>query len=176
MARQIKELMLAELEDRFRNLEQTGCVLLGYERLKADEAMQVRQAIGERGARMTVVRNSLFRLALRRSGVDGLADMVKGGTAVVCAENPVDAAKAAKAAADVYKALQLRGGYAEGRVLGPEGVQKLAEIPSREVLLSMIAGALLAPLRRLASGLLAKPRDVLSCLHQMKEKAEQDAA
>ena len=72
-------------------------------------------------------------------------------------------------------ALQVRGVYVDGQVLGPEGVRKLAAIPSRETLLSMLAGALMAPLRRLAAGLLDRPRALLSVLEQMKQKAADDA-
>jgi len=170
MAREIKELMLAELENQFRDIEQTGCVLISYQGLKADAAMRARQTAADQGAEMTVVKNSLFTLALRRLGVDKLEGMVEGGTAVVCAENPVQAAKAARAVAGDHEAIHVKGAYAEGSLLGPDGVEKLADIPSREVLLSTFAGALLAPLRRLAGGLLAKPRAFLNVLEQLKEQ------
>jgi large subunit ribosomal protein L10 len=90
----------------------------------------------------------------------------------VCGENPVIAAKAAKEASDACEAIQLRGAYVSGNVTDPTGVERLANIPSRDVLLSMVAGALMAPLRRLAFGLLAKPRALLSLLSQLKDRAE----
>ncbi len=99
---------------------------------------------------MSVVKNSLFALAMDRYGAGDLRSLLDGPVAVITAENPVAAAKAAREAAQTYEALKLRGGFVDGAVLEAAAIEKLADIPSREVLLSQIAGALLQPLRRLA--------------------------
>jgi large subunit ribosomal protein L10 len=175
MAQKAKQLMLAELEGKFRDIRQTGCVLIGYQGLKAAEAMQVRHAVRRHGGELTVVRNALFTLALQRLGAEELNRLVEGPTAVIQAQSPLEAAKAAKEIAQTHKSIQVRGMYAAGAVTGPEGVEKLATLPSREVLLSMVAGALMAPLSRLAGALLAKPRALLSLLGQLRDKGEQKA-
>jgi large subunit ribosomal protein L10 len=172
MARELKEMMLAELEDQFRDIEQTGCVVVHYEGLSADEARELRELIRQAGSRMTVVRNRLFSLAASRLGVSGLDELLEGPTAIVCGPNAVDAAKAAEDAARKSEAIAVRGAYVDGRVVGPEGVEKLSKVPSREELLSMFAGMLMAPARRLAAGLLAKPRELLSVFQQLKDQAE----
>jgi large subunit ribosomal protein L10 len=173
MARELKELMLKELEDQFRDIQQTGCVVVRYEGLSADEARKLREQMRRAGSRMTVVRNRLFSLAASHLGAGEVAELLEGPSAVVCGDNPVDAAKAVEEAAKTSDAIAVRGAYVDGRILGPEGVEKLSKVPSREELLSMFAGMLMAPLRQLAGGLLAKPRELLNVFQQLKDGADQ---
>jgi len=172
MARQIKELMLKELRRKFHDIRQTGCVLVHYEGISAGEANRLREEIRRQGGEIHVVKNSLFARALREQGLSELTEMLAGPTAVLRSTDPVAAARAAKEMARTFQGVQLRGAFVEGQTIGPDQVQKLAEIPGREALLSMLAGALLAPLRRLAFGLLAKPRAVLSALEQLSHRTE----
>jgi large subunit ribosomal protein L10 len=171
MGREVKEAMLRELQEQFHDIRETGCVVVDYRGIKADQARQVREEARRRGALMTVVKNSLFSLAMERLGAAEVNELIAGPIAIVRAENPVLAAKVVEDLAQACEAITVRGGYVEGRVAGPADVERLARMPSRDELLSMVAGALLAPLRRLACGLMAKPRALLSVLEQMKEKA-----
>ena len=172
MAREVKELMLEELAHKFQNVKQTGCILVNYRGLTAGDAINVRRTVAQRGGRMSVVKNSLFALAMDRYGAGAVRSMLDGPTAVITADNPVAAAKSVKEVAGLYESLKVRGAFVDGAVLDAGGVAKLAEIPTREVLLSQIAGALMAPLRRLAGGLLAKPRALVNCLDQLREQKE----
>ncbi|MCK4374416.1 MAG: 50S ribosomal protein L10 [Candidatus Brocadiae bacterium] len=171
MPQEVKELMLTELEEKFRDIKQTGCVLVDYQGVKAGEARALRQVLRLKGGEMIVVKNSLFALAMERLGVGELNSLLEGPIALVRGANAIEAAKAAEEMASAHRGIKLRGAYVDGSVVGAEGVQRLARIPGREVLLSMLAGAMLAPLRRLAFGLLAKPRALLSALDQLKERA-----
>jgi large subunit ribosomal protein L10 len=177
MAREVKTLMLNELEDRFRNVKQTGCVLVSYQGMKADEARKLRLEVRQKGADVTVVRNALFGLAMEHLGAGEVKSLLAGPVAVVSADDPVAAAKAVEMITKAAPAVKVRGAYFEGNVVGSDGVAKLAKIPGREVLLSMVAGALMAPLRRLALGLLARPRELVSVLDQLrKRQAEAEGA
>jgi len=171
MAREIKTLMLGELETKFRNVKQTGCVLVSYQGMKADEAKRMRLEARQKGAEVTVVRNSLFGLAMERLGAGEVKQLLAGPVAVVSAADAVAAAKVVTEITKAAPAVKVRGAYFEGNVVGPEGVERLAKIPSREALLSMVAGALMAPLRRLAFGLMAKPRELRSVLEQLQKRA-----
>lgn len=174
MPHKIKELMVEELTERFGDLGETGCVLVAFDGLEADEAGAVRSVIREAGGNMMVVKNTLFAIMLDRMGAEKLKELLHGPTAVVQAENPVDAAKAVKHAAQEHRALRVRGGYADGKVIDAELVEKLAEIPDRDTLLAMIAGALQSPLRRLMFGLQAKQRALLNGLMQLRDKKEEE--
>ncbi len=174
MPHKVKELMVEELTERFEDLAETGCVLVAFDGLAADQAAAVRSVIRAAGGEMMVVKNTLFAIALDRLGVEKLKALVAGPTAVVHAEDPVCAARAVKEAADEHPALRVRGGYADGKVVDAAAVAKLAEIPDRETLLSMIAGALQAPLRRLLFGLTAKQRALLNGLVQLRDRNQQE--
>jgi len=176
MPQLIKELAVKELQEQFSRVHQTGCVVVNYHGVKANEARELRQKVRQMGGRMTVVKNSLFAIAMRNLQVEQIESLLEGPVAVVQAEDPVAAAKAVREITEACDRLQVRGAYVDGQVVGPERVQKLASIPGRDELLAMVAGALMAPLRRLAFALLAKQRALLSALDQLsKRKAEQEA-
>jgi large subunit ribosomal protein L10 len=172
MAREVKGLMLEELASKFQNVRETGCILVHYQGLKAGDAINARRLVAEHGGRMAVVKNSLFALAMDRYGAGQVRTLLDGPMAVITADNPVNAAKAARQAIQLYQALQMRGAFVDGAVLEAAAADRLADIPSREVLLSQIAGALLAPLRRLAYALLARPRELANCVDQLRERKE----
>jgi large subunit ribosomal protein L10 len=170
MPREIKTLMLQELKAKFGDVPHTGCVLVDYQGVSADQLRRIRARVRERGAQMTVVKNSLFALAMQELGAGEIAGLLEGPVAVVDAENPVLSAKAVSDMLEDSEAIRVRGAYVEGRIVGPSRVEELAEIPGREALLSMLAGALMAPLRRLASGIMSGPRELLSVCDQLREQ------
>ena len=177
MAQKIKELMLRELQHKFQNINETGCVVVSCNGLKAGEAAEVRRTIREKGAQMTVVKNSIFALALDDIGAEPLKELVNGPIAVVCAEDVLGAARGVSEAAAKFRAVLVRGAYVQGRIVGPAEVHRLARIPGRDELLSKVAGALLAPARKLIYCLLAEPRALLNVLQQLRDRAaEQEAA
>ncbi|MCD6417003.1 MAG: 50S ribosomal protein L10 [Planctomycetes bacterium] len=174
MSRRINDLMLAELENQFRDIKETGCVVANYEGMAADDARRARNSIRMAGGRMTVVKNALFSLALQRLGAQEVASLLKGTIAIIQAQNAPAAARAFKDASEICPALRLRGGYVEGKVVDAARVEKLAQIPSRETLLAQLAGMLKAPLRRLAYGLLSRPRAFVRGLNILRERMEEE--
>jgi len=169
MARAVKEMMLKELEREFQDIHKTGCVLVSCRGLKGDEARRLRQDIRRKGADMTVVKNSLFGLAMEHLGVGGLKPMLQGPVAVVRADDPVVAAKVVEEMAKAVPAVEVRGAYVDGQVVGPEGVGRLARLPGRQTLLSTIAVGLMGPARRLAFALTARQRALLNALEGLKK-------
>jgi large subunit ribosomal protein L10 len=167
--------MLQELEARFQDINETGCVLIEPGPLSAEESRYVRAAIREKGGELTLVRNNLFALAAENLGVSGLKELLEGQVAVIKAENAVDAAKAAKEASDEYEGLNLRGGYLDGEVIDAARVEALAELPSREELLGMLLGQLMAPARNLLGCLTAPGQNLVGCLKELGESDEEDA-
>jgi large subunit ribosomal protein L10 len=174
MARELKRLMLREMEQTFHDVGQTGCVVVAYGSLSGEKAKQLRRRMREKGARLTVVKNSLFSLAMDHLGLTGISGLLDGPAAIVRAEDPVAAAKAARDAAAQYDSVKVRGGYAEGTLLDAAGVAKLADIPGRDGLLGMLAASVLSPARQLLSCVLAKPRELASCLGQLRDAKGQE--
>ena len=120
-------------------------------------------------------KNTLARFAAQNAGLDGLVDLLVGPSGITFANG--DIAAAAKALRDAAKAnplLVIKGGAMGSTALSAKDVEALADLPSREVLLAMFAGALQAPLVKTAGLLQALPRNFaygLKALIDQKEAA-----
>lgn len=174
MSRKLKKLMVAEMADRFSDLDEHGCVLVGYRGLSANDASNLRGQLAEDGTDMMVIRNSLFRMALEEIGVPELGEAVDGPTAVVRGEDPVQAAKAVDAATEIAPTLAVLGGYAEGKVLSPEEVDRLAQLPDRQTLLVQVLTGMSAPARQFANCLSGGLRQLASVFRQIKDQKEEE--
>jgi large subunit ribosomal protein L10 len=116
-------------------------LLTDYRGLSVGELAELRTELRKVDATYEVVKNTLTRLAARQAGMEGLDEMLVGPTAIVfCGEDPVGPAKALKAFKKDHDALVIKGGYLDGAVLEAEEAIQLAELASREDLLSTLAG------------------------------------
>ena len=110
-----------------------------------------------------------------KAGVEGLDEMLLGPSGITFVVGDVAAvAKALRDAAKANPLLVIKGGVMGGTLLSAKDVESLAELPSREVLLAMFAGALQAPLVKTAGLLQALPRNFaygLKALIDQKEAA-----
>lgn len=134
----------------------------------------LRQSLRDSGAEYVVGKNRLVRRALMDANVPDVDQALKGPTGVVFGYDDVVAP--AKVLADFAKAHQDRPafklGVLEGKVIAPEQISQLAKLPSREVLLSQLAGVLQAPMAALAGALDAKLQETIGLLEALKEKRE----
>ena len=146
MARTDKTAALADLEAGFR--ESNAALLTEYRGLTVAQLKQLRRNLaGE--AEYAVVKNTLTKIAAERAGVDGLDELLVGPSAVAFVSgDAINAAKALKAFAKENPRLVIKGGYYEGKVISAAEVMKLADLESREVLLSKVAGVMLATLAK----------------------------
>lgn len=173
MSRKIKEYMISEMAERFSGVDECGCVFVGYQGLSANESAEVRGQLREDGAKMMVVRNRLFRIALDEIGIPELKSLVDGPTAVVTGDDPVQAAKAVDDAIDVAPEISILGGYAEGEVLAPEDIERLADLPDRKTLLTQVLGGIQAPAQRFVNCLNGSMQRLGSVLRQIQQKKEE---
>lgn len=136
-------------------------LLTDYRGLSVQELAELRAELRKVDATYEVVKNTLTRLAAKKAGMDGLDAMLVGPTAIVfCGEDPVGPAKALKAFAKDHEALVVKGGYLDGAVLEAEDALKLAELASREELLSTLAGMMNNALAGFARLMQAKVSDM----------------
>ncbi|MDV6013155.1 50S ribosomal protein L10 [Haloechinothrix sp. LS1_15] len=145
---------VAEIADRFRT--SSAAVVTEYTGLSVAQLNELRRALGS-GAKYRIAKNTLVKRAVREAGVEGLDDLFVGPTAIAFVDDePVEAAKALKNFAKDNKALVIKGGYMDGRPLTVKEIDQLAELESRDVLLSKAAGAFKAKLSQAAT-LFAEP-------------------
>ena len=154
MARPEKAAKVSELGQKFT--DSAAVVLTEYRGLTVKDLQDLRRSLGD-GATYAVAKNTLALLAAREVGIEGIESTLVGPTAFAFITG--DIAKVTKGLRDFAKAhpfLVIKGGVLEGKFLDAKAVLKLADLESREVLLSKMAGAMKGSLAK-AAGTLAAP-------------------
>ena len=140
MARSDKETAVAELTEDFRNASAT--VLTEYRGLTVSSMKELRRSLGT-DTKYSVVKNTLTKIAAKAAGVDLSDDLLVGPSAVAFIKgDPIDAAKSLKNFQKEHPLLIIKGGVFEGKSVSTAEIMKLADLESREVLLSKLAGAM----------------------------------
>lgn len=171
---------VAQVADVARRLEQANAtVLTEYRGLSVGDLAELRRRLREQDAEYKIVKNTLTRLAARDAGVDLPDQLLTGPTAVTfCAGDPVAAAKVLKAFQREHPQLQIKAGIVEGSFLDAEQTTRLADLASREELLSQVAGmlgTLVAAPARLAQANLDKLARVLGAYRDQREEGGESA-
>jgi large subunit ribosomal protein L10 len=155
---------------------QRGAVVASYRGMTVAEMTALRKKLREVNAEFKVVKNTMIRLAARGTPFHQLAEHFQGPTAVAFTHgDPVALAKAMKEYAAGSPKVTLRAGYLDGRALSAKEVQTLADVPSREVLLSRLAGGLCSPIVRLAQALSGPQRKLVYALESIRKQAPAEA-
>ncbi len=143
-----------------------------YRGLTFAEITELRKRLRKVDADLKVVKNTLGKIAANNAGVDGLDELLAGPTAITYVHG--DPAKVAKAIQDFLKekrkASIIRGGKLQKSVLTAPEVEALALLPSREVLIAQVVGAIASPLQGLANVLNGPIRGLVMVLAQVQEK------
>lgn len=148
-AHQEKAKLVQVIADKFSASKST--IATDYRGLTVAELTELRKQLREAGIEYRVLKNTMSRRALQQLGIDGFDEYLTGPTALAFGlEDPVAPAKILNDFARRHKALELKGGIVEGRVVNGGEVAALAALPSREGLLSMLLSVLQAPMRNLA--------------------------
>lgn len=172
MARKDKAVTLEALEADFR--DSTAVLLTEYRGLSVAAMKKLRRSLGD-GATYVVAKNTLMKLAADRAGVEGLAPMLQGPSALAFVKgDAVEAAKAIKNFSKENAKLVIKGGFLDGKVLSAADVQKLADLESREVLLAKLAGAMKAKMAQAAALFAAPASKTVRTIEALRAAAEAD--
>lgn len=170
MAKADKSAAIEQLTEKFRS--SSAVLVTEYRGLTVAQLKTLRRSLGEDGT-YTVAKNTLARIAAHNVGIDFLDADLKGPTALVFVSGDVaSAAKALKAFNKENEALVVKAGALEGSYLDAEGVKKLADLESREVLLAKTAGALKASLYKAAYVFTAPAVKAVRTIDALREKQE----
>lgn len=154
-----KEAVVAEVRTKLD--ESDAVIITEYRGLSVTALAELRRELRKAGCEYRVYKNTLARFAAREAGVDGLDTLLVGPTAMAFVKGDVAAvAKSLKDYAKTNPLLVIRGGAVAGKAVSAKDVDVLAELPSREVMLSQFAGMLQAPLVKTAGLLQALPRNM----------------
>jgi large subunit ribosomal protein L10 len=152
-------------------------LLTEYRGLTVSELSELRRSLAEGGASFAVVKNTLMLRAAQESSMDDLEALLEGPTAVAFVEG--DTVAAAKKVVDAIKrfpALVLKGGFMDGRMLSATDARALADLESREAMLSKIAGLMKGEMSRAAGMFQSAQSRFVSLMEALKEKLPPEAA
>jgi large subunit ribosomal protein L10 len=158
---------VAELKQRIEGAN--ALLLTEYRGLTVSEIAALRRSLRDADASFAVVKNTLMLRAAAEAGLE-LADLLRGPSAVAfVGGDAVTAAKQIKAATKQFPALVLKGGFMDGQVLSADEANRLADLESRDVMLSKIAGLFKGEMSRAASMFASVPSRFLSLLEAYRE-------
>ena len=157
----IRPAKVATVDELKAKVDATSSVLVTeYRGLTVAEISKIRRQLRTLGADYKVFKNTLVRRAVAGTSVEPMTPFLEGPTAIAFVDGDISAV--AKALRDLAKGspkLVLKGGVLDGKALSPKDIGVLADLPSRDVLLAQIAGALASPLRTMAGLLKAVPQN-----------------
>ena len=165
MLRQDKERIVSELAERLKSSQ--NLLVADYRGLTMPEIDELRSKLLETGARFSVVKNTLTRLAAEEAGVKELLELVDGPTAIAFIDADGDPAAAAKILNDTARAhdvLVIRGGLLEGDTVSDVEIKRLATLPPAEVLRAQFAGTVAAPLTTIVGLFTAPLRELVNVI------------
>lgn len=144
-----KKVQVQEIADKFSAAG--SVVVVDYRGLTVAQVTELRKQLREAGVEFKVYKNTLTRRAAEAAGLEGINEFLTGPNAIAFSnEDVVAPAKIINEFAKKNEALEIKAGIIEGTVASVEDVKALAELPSREGLLSMLLSVLQAPVRNFA--------------------------
>jgi large subunit ribosomal protein L10 len=136
-------------------------ILTTFQGITVEDDTKLRRAVQAAGGKYQVVKNTLAERAGSGTASEGLLKNLTGTNSIAYTNtDPVALAKALTKVAKDVPAFQFRAGMVEGRVISVAEINQLANLPSKEELLSKIMFLLNAPAQRIAVALNALPRNI----------------
>ncbi|MBA2263157.1 MAG: 50S ribosomal protein L10 [Chloroflexi bacterium] len=173
-----KRQAVAALAEMLRS--SSAIAVADYRGLKVSEMQSVRRTLRDSGVQLHIAKNRLLKIAADEADRAELKPMLSGPTALATIDG--DEAAMAKALAEALRpysrVVNVRGGMLGSVAIDASQLSRLATLPSRDVLLSKIAGGMAAPLTGMAGVLAANIRNLIGVLSAVADKKQQtqDAA
>lgn len=144
-----------EVSKLAEKIKSAKCVLLTeYRGINVTDVTELRAKLRTSNTEYKVMKNNIIKRALEECKIEGLEDLLVGPTAIILDNEdylaPSKAIYEYAKANDFYK---IKGGIIDGKVVPTEEIIALAKLPSREVLIAQLAGALLGNISKLAVAL-----------------------
>ena len=142
-----KKAIVSEIKEKFENAK--SVVLFDARGLKVSEVNELRRALRESGSEYKVYKNTLTKRAVESAGID-LEQYLEGPTAISFSQDELAPVKIISDFAKKHEALELKAGKDEGKIANVDELKSYAMIPSREGLLTMLAGGMIGVVRDLS--------------------------
>lgn len=174
MNREEKAAAISELNEGIGSA--TNAFLISFKGITVPQVTELRKHVRESGSDYVVVKNTLALIAVKDSPLVALKAQFKGETAV--AFNQTDAVALAKALTKFAKdvpTVQFKGAMLNGQIVPATEIQNIANLPSREELISKLLFLMQSPIRGLVTVLSANIRNLAVVLDQVRKQKEETA-
>ena len=149
---QAKKEEVTKLAETIKNAKLV--LLTDYRGINVSDVTELRANLRNLGADYKVIKNNITKRALKESNIEGLDDKLEGPTAVIMtSEDYLEPTKVIYKFTKDNEFYKIKGGVVDGKVMTAEEIITLAKLPSRQDLLSMLAGGLLANISKFAVAL-----------------------
>jgi len=168
MPTEAKRETIAQLTEETRSSK--AMIVSEYRGLRVSQLGEIRRNLRKQNVTYHVVKNRLMKIAAKDAGNDTVNALLTGPTAIAFIK--ADEGASAKAVIDAlrpYKLIKITGGVVGNHVMNVEGVARLSALPSRDVLLSQVAGAIAAPMATVAGLFDAPLRDVAGLVQALAD-------
>ncbi len=140
---ELKKTVVAEIKEKLEKAQ--SVVFYDYRGLTVEEVTNLRNECRKNGVEYIVLKNTMIELAAKELGIEGLDQYLKGPTAVAFGMTDIAApAKILTQAVKDLKKTEVKCGIIENKVVDVKGVDAIASLPSREVLIARIMGSMMS--------------------------------
>lgn len=169
-----KKLIVADIKEKLEKAQ--SVILVDYRGLTVAEVTELRNQFRKAGVEYAVLKNTMINLAVKEAGIEGMDSFLNGPTAV--AFGMTDAVAPAKVLVDFIKKtkkMEIKCGLVSGKVIDVAGVQALADLPPKEVLIAKLMGSLNSPISGFVGVLSATLRSLVYAIEGIrKQKAGEE--
>lgn len=166
---QAKSENVEEIKEKIQKAQ--SVVLVDYRGLNVEQLTELRSKYREAGVDYKVYKNTMMRFAFKDSGLEEFNQYLKGPSAIAFGyDDPVNAAKITSEFVKDNEKLEIKAGIVDGKIIDIEGVNNLAKLPSREVLVAQVLGGFNSPIQGFANVLQGTIRFLATVLNAIAEE------
>ena len=146
-AKQAKQVIIDEIKEKLDGAQ--SAVVIDYMGTTVAQADAMRKKLREANVDYTVYKNTLIKRAIEGTEFAPLAEVLDGPSAIAISKDDATApARVLKEVIDEFKKMEFKAGVVEGTFFNQDGIQEIASIPSRDVLIAKFMGSIQSPVSK----------------------------